>query len=71
MANLLEPNKVDLAKEFIRAAVRPGITFGFLGVFAGAFFTGQIADLPEWFTTLGVASIAWWFASRQIEKIVE
>ena len=47
-----------------RAAVRPIITLAFVGTFIGAFFTGDISDVPEWLQVLGVSTIAFWYASR-------
>lgn len=58
-------------KDLVRGLVRPLTTLGFIGIFAGAFFQGDIADLPQWLYVVGVATITWWFAERPIAKVVE
>ena len=54
--------------EVIKALVRPGITAGFVGMTIAAIFTGHVGDIPEWFRTLGITAVAWWYIDRTMQK---
>ena len=55
----------DLA-EFIRALVRPVVTFALVG--AAIWFVWQsmpaLKDVPQWFQALVLLSVGYWFGSR-------
>lgn len=56
--------------EFVRAVVRPSVTLAFVVMFVAAVFTGDVGEIPEWLRTVGIATIAYWFASRPAEKLL-
>ena len=53
--------------EFIRALVRPFVTFIFTAVIAQIIIEG--IDAPQWFIALAYACIGSWFGLRTFEKI--
>ena len=53
--------------ETARAVTRPIVTL----LFAGALVTAVIyeIELPAWFLSLAIPSIAWWFGERTVQHV--
>ena len=69
-----EQNKANsslliLLSNVFRAVTRPTITVIFAVAIARVVVEG--IDAPEWFITLAIGCIAWWFGDRTVQHIKE
>lgn len=52
--------------EFVRALVRPAVTFGLVG--AATYAILQAIVVPDWYQVMAGMALAYWFADRSQRK---
>jgi hypothetical protein len=63
------PELLNFFTEIFRAIARPAVTVIFAAVIAQAVIEG--IAVPEWFLSLAIPCITWWFAERTVTHIRE
>ena len=65
--NKATPTLVEVFTNFFRAVTRPAVTIIFAAVIAQVVIEG--IDPPQWFLTLAIGCITWWFADRTVTHV--